>query len=73
MGANTPKTLSAPPHTPNKKPAPNCLAADDSVAPAASGRSETEEFLLAPGGRRGTADPRALPASSSFLPGYRPQ
>nr|XP_014333134.1 PREDICTED: uncharacterized protein LOC106700755 [Bos mutus] len=49
--------LSSPAHTPNKKPAPSCLAPDDSVAPAASGRSETEEFLLASGRQTGDRRP----------------
>lgn len=49
--------LSSPAHTPNKKPAPSCLAPDDSVTPAASGRSETEEFLLASGRQTGDSRP----------------
>lgn len=49
--------LSSPAHTPNKNPAPSCLAADDSVAPASSGRSETEEFLVASGRQTGNRRP----------------
>nr|CAI9711925.1 unnamed protein product [Rangifer tarandus platyrhynchus] len=50
-------TLSPPAHTPNKNPAPSCLAADDSVAPASSARSETEEFLVASGRQTGNRRP----------------
>lgn len=54
-------TLSSPAHTPNKNPAPSCLAADDSVAPASSGRSETEEFLVASGRQTGNRRPSDPP------------
>ena len=74
VGANTSQTFSAPPHTlltRTRLRAARPRVTASPPPPVAARRPRS--FSLPPGGRRGTADPRTLPASSSSLPGYRPQ